>query len=78
VKIQVTKRALVQRINRRLPKGGRSLYCARGAAEIKAFGRYYVATIRSSEIELHEKNVDLQAFGRKIGVLETWEVLAHG
>jgi hypothetical protein len=74
--VQVTKRALVQRINRKLPSG-RRLVSARGAKEIESFGNFYIATTHSKGIELHEKNVDLQAYGRKIGVLEDWEVLAN-
>ena len=73
-KIEITKRALVQRINRKLQ--GRKLFIARGAKERASFGHYYVATTRASGIELHERDLNLEKYARTIGVLETWEVLS--
>jgi hypothetical protein len=71
-KAPVTRRALVQRLNRSLAGRGQVLRTAVGAST-KALGQYYVVE-RSRVIE---RNVDLRTLGRRLGVLHTFEALAE-
>lgn len=69
--IPVTKRALVQRINRKLRKQDETLKAHRGAN----VGSYYRV---DTEINgLLEDDVDLEDLGRELGVLAPYEQLAE-
>ena len=81
--VPVSERALIQRINRKLnadrPTPRQSgtidvLKRARGARAELDLGRHYVIDLRSNCV-LH-KDVDLEEFGRELGVLRPYEAVA--
>ena len=69
-KVPVTVRALVQRINRALASDGKRLRGTRGRGP----GVYYVV----SGSRVTQSAVNLEALGRKLGVLYAWETLKGG
>jgi hypothetical protein len=72
VKAPVTRRALVQRLNRSPASRGRVLRTAVGAGA-ETLGNYHV--IERNKVVA--RNVDLRALGRKLGLLHAFEVLAE-
>jgi hypothetical protein len=71
--VPVTARALVQRINRTLSKDGEVLKAMRGAQAVHDLGSYIV--IDTSGNSVVRKRVDIESFGRALGVLKDFEVL---
>jgi hypothetical protein len=72
-KVPVTKRALLQRINRKLAKDGLRVNANRSnAAEL---GAYYLIQGGAHAGQVLETGIDLQAKGRELSVLAEWEVL---
>ena len=74
-KVPISKRALVQRINRKLAKDGGLLRGVRGGAAVDRMGEYIRIDVSRSAIV--EDNVDLEALGRELGVLRAYERLAE-
>lgn len=74
MKVQVTKRAIVQRIRRSLAKEGNMLRTSRSEGVRQDLGEYYVVdTFRNRVIE---RDVDLERLARDIGALEPYECIA--
>ncbi len=81
-KIKITKRALFQRINRKLKPQGEKLYTPRTEAAQEQLGAYCVVatgevvqpkrTVTPGAVRVH---VDLEKLGRELGVIEPWEEL---
>jgi hypothetical protein len=71
VKVKISRRALIQRINRRL-RPGRKLRVSRGVEE-QQVGRYYV--VDPDEGSVIQRMVDIEGLGRSLGVLRGWEEL---
>jgi hypothetical protein len=71
-KVEVSLRALTQRINRRLAADDQVLKAARGR-RMQAAGDYYIVSVRQGAVIA--RNVDLETLGRKLGVLKEWETL---
>jgi hypothetical protein len=65
--VTVTERALMQRINRALPKG-RAVKIARGK-KIESRGLFYLAEGGT----VLDENVDIEKLGRELGVLRLYE-----
>jgi hypothetical protein len=65
--VTVTERALMQRINRALPKG-RAVKIARGK-KIESRGLFYLA----EGGRVLDENVDIEKLGRELGVLRLYE-----
>jgi hypothetical protein len=81
-KIPITERAVLQRINRKLKRGGEMVRTNRRVAN--AFGRgempcdplYHVIDIQRNFITGQLDDIDaLEEYGREIGVLMPWERL---
>ena len=75
---QVTERALVQRINRKLAHGGRlgqKLHKYRGGRWRTNLGDFYV--IDGETGFLVQTHVDLEQYGRQVGALAEWEALSE-
>jgi hypothetical protein len=71
-KVSVTDRALLQRINRVVAKDGLRLKKSkRGQSKL---GDFYIINTKSNV--LVSVNVDIEALGRKHGVLAAWEELS--
>jgi hypothetical protein len=75
--VPVSKRALVQRINRKLLKDrGEVLKATRGGKAQQDLGDYYTVDLAGNF--LVEKDVDLGELGRELGVLAAYERLVEG
>jgi len=70
----VSERALIGRINRRLDRDYKKLYKSRPGSRLEAnVGRFYVVDVwRNTVVDTH---VDLESYGRELGVLAEWEQL---
>jgi hypothetical protein len=67
----VSMRALIQRINRRLAKNGERLHRYRGGQWSTDLGEFYIRDeYRNFLVQGH---VDPEALGRELGVLKGWE-----
>lgn len=71
-KVPVSKRALIQRINRVLSHDKRILKITRDSLK-PVFGDYYIIDLETNDIS--ETNINLEKFGRKIKALRKWEAL---
>jgi hypothetical protein len=69
----ITENALIKRINRKLAPDGKKLRTARSMSVELAVGRYFIFDIYRNFIEV--PNIDIEAEGRKLGVLQTREEL---
>ena len=75
-RVPVSKRALIQRLNRRLAKEGRHgqmLKANRSERWRDQLGDYYVVDLDTTRIEV--TNVNLEEWGRELGVLQPYERL---
>jgi hypothetical protein len=73
-KVPVSERALVARINRLLAKQGETLRrCRPDSKWFGELGAYYRLDINHNSII--GKNLDIEALGRELGVLDAWEEL---
>jgi len=70
----VSERALIGRINRRLGRDYKKLFKSRPGSRLEAnVGRFYVVDVwRNTVVDTH---VDLESYGRELGVLAEWEQL---
>lgn len=75
-KIQVTRRALAQRINRKLAQSGEQLKAYRGPRRL-VDGDYFVVDVQRARIT-REHVRDLEALGRELEALDEWEELEEG
>jgi hypothetical protein len=74
-KLQITERALIQRINRRLREGGAQLRTARTPQVETSVGHHFIVDLNCDAITT--QNVDLEVLGRELGVIHPWEELAN-
>jgi hypothetical protein len=72
-KVPVEQRALLQRINRKLAHEGEVVKKARQGRRFRELGEFYVIDVRRNCVTA--KDVDLEAWGHKHGVLAPFEVL---
>ena len=69
VKVPITMRALVQRINRALPRSKRLKIARDDKREL--LGNYYIVDANfGAVVQMH---VDVEALARELGCLERWE-----
>ncbi len=74
-KIQISKRAAIQRINRKLAADQEMLKTCRGERLKQEVGRYYVIDLFHNRVA--EKHIELEEFGRKLGVIAGYEEVDH-
>jgi hypothetical protein len=74
MKMKVTTRAVLQRINRKLAPGMEKLCVPRNENMRLAVGDYYILDIRLNGVV--SKDVDPEALARELGVLKGYEVIA--
>ena len=72
-KVQISGRALTQRINRALAKEGQALRSARSERDQRELGSFFIIDLNRNAIEA--QHCDLVKLGRELGVLKAWEVL---
>lgn len=73
-KVPVTRRALMQRINRQLRNLDRRLIVRRGIKAWTEMGEYYIVDEKRGEVVRNDID-DLEEVAREIGVLKPWETL---
>lgn len=83
-KVQVSERALIQRINRKLQQqpNPESLRTARNDRQAEELGNYYVVETgiggqarKAASSGIVYVHVDLEKLGHKLGVIQPWEAL---
>ncbi len=72
-KVPVSRRALMQRINRVLGKKEQALQATRGERARLELGDYYLVHLRAGGVL--DKRVKPEALGRELGVLAPYEQL---
>jgi hypothetical protein len=72
-KVPVTERALIQRVNRKLWHDDEMVKTSRGARAELDLGRHYIVNWRING--LTHRNIDLEDWGRELGVLRDYEEL---
>jgi len=75
IKLKVTSRALIQRINRKLKPDNEKLCMARTVQTQMDVGKYYV--IGGQHRGVTRVRVDLEALGRELGALADHEEMAE-
>lgn len=76
VKVNITERALIQRINRKLGHDNQRLQTTRDTSRwIHDLGRYSIVDLQRNAI--CAQDVDLQELGKELGVLRAWETVAE-
>lgn len=73
LKCMITERALYQRINRKLEQDGEQLRTSRSPKWVDTTGRYFTVNVNRNSLEC--QHVDLEVFGRDLGVMQPWEKL---
>ncbi len=69
--VPVSRRALIQRINRKLKPDLKWLKITRGAAAERDFGRYYVLDYNHNRVVEH--HVDVAELAAELKCLSAWE-----
>jgi hypothetical protein len=72
IKIPVTMRALIQRINRKLAADDEKIVAARNERVRMDYGDWYVVDTRTHR-GANSTHVDPKALARELGVLKPWE-----
>jgi hypothetical protein len=74
-RIAISRRALTQRINRKLATEGERLRAYRGGRSWNDLGDYYIVDVnRNVVVRAH---VDIEGYGRVLGVIAGYETLAE-
>jgi hypothetical protein len=74
-KIEVAKRALIARVNRKLAQDDRQLKASRSFQAISNFGDFYVIDVIKNFVV--DDHIDLSDFARELGVLAEYETLVE-
>jgi hypothetical protein len=75
-RLPVSRRALIQRINRLLSKQDERLCVARPDSRLESnVGTYYVINVYRNAVA--SVRVDLEGLGRRLKALKDWEVLSE-
>ncbi|MFO1042222.1 MAG: hypothetical protein U0941_10575 [Planctomycetaceae bacterium] len=73
IKAVVSKRAVIQRINRKLATEGQKLKTSRSVSEQSNFGEFYIIDMTSNFVVAYP--VDLTDTARELGCLGGWEAV---
>ena len=71
----VTKKSLIERINRKLRKDDKKLRKCRSARDHSTLGDYFIINLSGNYII--NTWVDLEGLGREIGAMQGWETLVE-
>lgn len=74
-KYHVSESALISRINKRITAFEQKILkkCSSSSKRHSDLGDYYIINFYKHVVDGH---IDLEQYGRKIGVLKEWEILA--
>jgi hypothetical protein len=70
----ISRRALEQRIRRRLEKDGYTLHKNRRGPYEESLGDYYTVNLQRNAVD--STHIDIEELGREIGALKRYEVMA--
>ncbi len=79
LKVKITTRALIARINRKLRHEGpmgQILKSARSERMELDLGSYFIVDVQGNYI--HDHHIDPEKLGRELGILQPWEELEAG
>ena len=77
IKVKVSDRALLARINRKLLKEDRIVKkCRPDSRSYHDLGDYYMVDLRSNGVLFHYKNLDLSKLAKELELLKPYEELA--
>jgi len=72
--VPVSERALIQRINRALKGDGEMLKAARSPRVADELGQHFIVRLTGKRNNVvTQRHVDVEALGRRLGVLSEWE-----
>jgi hypothetical protein len=74
MKVPVTERSVVARVNRRLQAAGEQLKPARSEQVRAQVGDWYVLDVKRNGVV--REDVNLEAIARECGALKDWEVVS--
>ena len=74
MKLPVTERSVVARVNRRLQAAGEQLKPARSEQVRAQVGDWYVLDVKRNGVV--REDVNLEAIARELGALADWEVVS--
>ena len=76
MKVPVSERAVIQRINRKIRADDLQLKVARGQQmKLDVHGHYYVLNTRINGVCAWSKGLDLAAYAREVGALAPYETV---
>jgi len=73
MKVRISRRALVQRINRKLAQRDERLKSSRGVRARQDCGNYWILNVRRNFVA--DRNIDPEQLARELGVLQPFEAL---
>ena len=73
MKVAVSMRAVIQRLNRKLHADDEMVRASRGARALQELGEFYVVDTRINGVRC--SNVDPEDMARELGVLKAWEAV---
>jgi hypothetical protein len=76
LRVPVTVRALVQRINRKALRSGFKFCAARGAQRA-LLGDYYILNLTGPRPRLDRCSIDIEEWARSLKVLKPWESVSR-
>jgi len=71
--VPITRRTLIQRINRRLAPELKQLCASRDGRVRPELGDFYEINLNTAEVEV--THVDPEKWGQEMGVLKAWETV---
>ena len=72
--VPITTRAMLQRLDRKLRREGKTLKSPRGWADRSALGDYFIVNLDSGKVaDCKLTEAKLEAMARKLGALRAWE-----
>lgn len=77
-KVPITKRALIQRMNRILAKDDLKIFASRGARMIQEYGDYHMVNISKNHMagRFIQNDSQLEEYARELNAIAEWEHLA--
>ena len=75
-KVRVTKRALIQRVNRKLQKKNAVIKRARNKEATDRLGEFYEVNLKTESVS--QTHVDLEVLASQLDILRGWETLDRG
>ena len=77
-KVSVTRRAVIQRLNRKLAENDQKLCKTRGAKACQDLGDYYILDVRlNCVMDPNHTDASIEKLARELGVLKKYEEVSE-